>query len=73
MIILSNFGVLEEDDFFIEEYENFLLMEYGETIETCEDFIPYELGDYIYIVMSKDTYEHLSSEELKTLNMVLSE
>ena len=70
-IIISNFGILDEDDFLIQKYMEYLEQEFDETIEDCEDFIPFKLGDYSYIVVTKSTYEIINKEELQCLLNVL--
>ena len=72
MVIISNFGVLDYDNFLIERYEDFLYQEHNETIKSCEDFIPFKLEDYTYIVVLKSTYEKMSNEELQELLNMLN-
>lgn len=71
MVIISNFGVLEEDDFLIQKYREYLEQEFNETIENCDDFISFKLGDYSYIVVTKSTYEGINKTELQDLMDVL--
>ena len=66
------FKTIEDDAFLVEMYEEFLYTEYGETLDTNEDYIPYEFGELTYIVIKKDEYEEMTEEDLENIMKLLN-
>lgn len=66
MIELLENGQIVRDKYLEEEYNKFLL-EYGEKLETNEDYIPYTFGDYTYVCMKESEYKQLSAEDINCL------
>ena len=63
---------IERDEYLLNMYEEFLLMEYGETLESNEDYIPYQLGEYTYIVVKEEEYNNMTDEDLVNVMKLLN-
>ena len=74
MIVVMYDGVnllTSMDEYLICMYDDFLLNDYGETLEYNEDYIPYRFGDCTYIVMREEEYNNMSNADLNTLMCIL--
>lgn len=63
---------VEKDRYLLDMYEDFLLLEYGETLESNEDYIPYQLGEYTYIVVKEEEYNNMTDEDLANVMKLLN-
>ena len=63
---------VDKDEYLLNMYEEFLLMEYGETLESNEDYIPYQLGEYTYIVVKEEEYNNMTDEDLTNVMKLLN-
>ena len=63
---------VDKDEYLLNMYEEFLLMEYGETLESNEDYIPYQLGEYTYIVVKEEEYNNMTDEDLVNVMKLLN-
>ena len=63
---------IDKDEYLLNMYDEFLLMEYGETLESNEDYIPYQLGEYTYIVVKEEEYNNMTDEDLVNVMKLLN-
>ena len=63
---------IDKDEYLLNMYDEFLLMEYGETLESNEDYIPYQLGEYTYIVVKEEEYNNMTDEDLTNVMKLLN-
>ena len=47
-------------------------MEYGETLESNEDYIPYQLGEFTYICVKEKEYNNMTDYDLESIMELLN-
>ena len=63
---------VDKDEYLLNMYEEFLLMEYGETLESNEDYIPYQLGEFTYICVKEKEYNNMTDYDQESIMELLN-
>ena len=63
---------VDKDEYLLNMYEEFLLMEYGETLVSNEDYIPYQLGEFTYICVKEMEYNNMTDYDLESIMELLN-